>query len=293
MTRSGKHSPRPSAKQTPAPGGNAKARSGAGLLDRVLAGWGLPSAAPDLSTLDALHRAYLTRVPFENATKLVKASRTGKPDTAIRGPVEFWEEHLRWGSGGTCFAATSAYQFLLRYLGFASTTIFCHLPAQEPDAHAALLVTVEERPVLVDVGYALPMPVPLPTDGVVRRRTDYYDVEVRPGPQEEYLVFSEDMRGQRFRYRFTLRPAPEGAYAEAWRKTFLPQAPYMRRLALGRFANATRYLYKDPTRIFEITREGERSRLLDGPPVPVLAGVFGLPEPLLEAAIRSLDRRTA
>jgi arylamine N-acetyltransferase len=247
--------------------------SGAGLLDRVLAGWDVASVTQDLSTLDALHRAYLTRVPFENATKLVKASRTGTPDTALRWPVEFWEEHLRWGSGGTCFAATSAFQFLLRYLGFASTPVFCHLPAQEPDAHAALLVTVENRRVLVDVGYALPVPVPLPTDGAVRRVTDYYDVEVRPGPQEEYLVFSEDKRGQRFRYRFTLRPAP-----------------YMRRLALGRFANATRYLYKDPTRIFEITREGERSRPLEDPRISMLAGIFGLPEPLLEAALRCLER---
>lgn len=264
--------------------------SGAGLLDRVLAGWDVASVTQDLSTLDALHRAYLTRVPFENATKLVKASRTGTPDTALRWPVEFWEEHLRWGSGGTCFAATSAFQFLLRYLGFASTPVFCHLPAQEPDAHAALLVTVENRRVLVDVGYALPVPVPLPTDGAVRRVTDYYDVEVRPGPQEEYLVFSEDKRGQRFRYRFTLRPAPEGAYVDAWRKTFLPQAPYMRRLALGRFANATRYLYKDPTRIFEITREGERSRPLEDPRISMLAGIFGLPEPLLEAALRCLER---
>jgi arylamine N-acetyltransferase len=168
--------------------------------------------------------------------------------------------------------------------------VFCHLPAQEPDAHAALLVTVENRRVLVDVGYALPVPVPLPTDGAVRRVTDYYDVEVRPGPQEEYLVFSEDKRGQRFRYRFTLRPAPEGAYVDAWRKTFLPQAPYMRRLALGRFANATRYLYKDPTRIFEITREGERSRPLEDPRISMLAGIFGLPEPLLEAALRCLER---
>lgn len=268
--------------------------SRSGLLDRVLESWELNlSAERDLDALDALHGAYLTRVPFENATKLVKAARTGNREAALRGPVEFWEEHLRWGSGGTCFAATNAYQFLIRYLGFTSYPVFCHLPAHEPDAHSALLVSVGKKQVLVDVGYALPAPIPLPAEGSIRRRTPYYDVEVRQGTQDEYLVFSEDKRGQRFRYRFTLRPAEEDAFLLAWGKTFHPQAPYMRRLAMGRFRDATRYLYKDPTCIYEITRAGERSRPLIDPVVTCLAETFGLPEPLLEAAMQSLERLTA
>lgn len=270
------------------------ARAGRGLLDRVLERWEVAASPEDgLPGLDALHSAYLSRVPFENATKLVKASRAGSPRGCMRDPVEFWEDHLRWGSGGTCFAATSAYQFLLRYLGFDAVPVFCQLPASGEDAHAALVVTLGEDRVLVDVGYALPLPIVLPGDAPTRRQTPFYDVEVRPGPGGEYLVFSEDHRGQRYRYRMVLREIPDTAFRGAWARTFDARAPYMRRLALGRFDATTRYLYKDASRVYEITRAGERSRELPEPRIEALSAVFGLPRPLLEAAQTALQRAEA
>lgn len=272
---------------TPAPAARPR-----GFLDRVLEKWEMDAVRPEPESLDRLHTAYITRVPFENATKLVKAARAGNPETALRGPVEFWEEYLRWGSGGTCFAVTAAYQFLLRYLGFTSRLVFCHLPGNRPKAHSALLVELDGKRILVDVGYALPAPVALPEQGTVRRSTPYYDVEIRTGPGEEYLVFSEDDRGQRFRYRFQTGPVTEADYQAAWRRTFHPDAPYMRRLALGRFQDGTRLLYKDGTSIFEITRAGETSRVLEGPPAEALAASFGLAPALVEAALHSLERLT-
>lgn len=263
-----------------------------GLLDRVLDKWGVAKPeAPDAAALDMLHAAYLANVPFENATKLIKVARAGIAGAAIRGPVEFWEEHLRWGSGGTCFSSAAAYQFLLRYAGFASRVLYCQLPASDEDAHTALLVNVEGRSVLVDIGYALPATVPLPDSAALRRATPYYDIEIRRGVEDEYLVFSEDDRGQRFRYRFTLQEIAEPAYLQSWRKTFLPKAPYMRRLALGRFRDGVRYLYKDrdPGAIFVITRQGEEARPLPSHPIPTLSKTFGLPRPLLEAAQKALD----
>jgi arylamine N-acetyltransferase len=261
-----------------------------GLLDRVLERWGEPPPrARSLDELDRLHRAFLREVPFENVTKLLKAARTGASPASIRTPVEFWDEHLRWGSGGTCFAATFAYQFLLRYLGFTSRLLFCHLPAELRQAHAALLVETDTGDVLVDVGYALPLPVPLPEGGALRRKTPYYDLELRSGPGEEWLVFSEDDRGQRFRYRFQARPVSEAEFRTAWGRTFRPDAPYMRRLALGRFVDGTRYLFREPDQVYEIRREGERSTTLEGPHPRALADRFGLPEPMIQASLAALD----
>src|SRR5262245_52950910 len=95
---------------TPAASPDSNARWGRsnrpkkGLLDRVLDKWGVTRPeAPTEAALEALHAVYLANVPFENATKLIKVGRAGTAGAAIRGPVEFWEEHLRWGSGGTCF----------------------------------------------------------------------------------------------------------------------------------------------------------------------------------------------
>ena len=263
-----------------------------GLLDRVLDKWGVTRPeAPTEAALEALHAAYLANVPFENATKLIKVGRAGTAGAAIRGPVEFWEEHLRWGSGGTCFSSAAAYQFLLRYAGFPSHLMFCQLPASDEDAHTALLVTAEGRRILVDGGYALPSAVPLPDGASLRKSTAYYDIEIRRGVEDEFLVFSEDDRGQRFRYRFMQKEVGEQAFLQSWRKTFLHKAPYMRRLALGRFRDGVRYLYKDkdPGAIFVITRAGEESRPLPQSRISALSKTFGLPRPLLEAAQQALD----
>lgn len=275
---------------SPATGATARGPGrAAGFLDQVLHKWGINDPGPpDPEALDRLHRAYLLNVPFENATKLVKASRAKNADACVRGPVEFWKDHLRLGSGGTCFASTSAYQFLLRYLGYTSKLLFCQLPAEKPQAHAALWVQLGGEDILVDVGYALPAPMRLAAKNTYRA-TPYYDIEARPGPNREYLVFSEDDRGSRFRYRFVLEAAPDPAYLKAWHGTFDLKAPYMRRLALGRFTPTERFLYKDAQHIFSITRAGERELSIESPPVPHLSRTFGLPGPLLTSALAALE----
>ena len=271
------------------PGSAARAP---GFLDRVLAAWGVTEPpSPSIEYLDRLHEAYLENVPFENVTKLLKAARVNGPEAALRQPVEFWKDHLRHRSGGTCFAATYAYRFLLRYLGFPSRLLFCHLPAEEPQAHSALWVELGGRDLLIDVGYALPAPVALSRRAAVRRRTPYYDVETRPGTRDEFLVFSEDDRGSRFRYRFRLEPVEEDRYLAAWRETFRPDAPYMKRLALGRYRDGTRYLFKDLTRVFTITRAGESELALGPDPAPELAALFALPPALVRAALAALEKR--
>jgi arylamine N-acetyltransferase len=267
------------------------ARPRAGILERVLERWQVvPPPVPTVDALDELHAAYLRNVPFENATKLIKAARVMSPDAAIRGPVEFWEDHLRWGSGGTCFASSYAYQFLLRFLGFRCQLLFCHLPAEKPQAHTALAVEIGDSRWLVDVGYALPTPVALPTGLTTLRTTPLYDIEIRRGPHDECLLFTEDDRGQRFRYRFIPRAASEGAYLGAWRESFRLETPYMRRLALGRFQAGIRYLYKEPGRIYAISRQGEETIALNGPEAGAVADFFQFPEVLVDSAITAMSR---
>lgn len=261
-----------------------------GILDRVLESWGRERSAPTVAALHALHSSYLTHVPFENATKLVKAARAMSPQAAIRGPVEFWEDHLRWGSGGTCFASTYAYQFLLRFLGYTSQLLFCQLPSSGPRAHAALLVEAEGTPWLVDVGYALPAPLSVPSRGTAKMRTPLYDMEFRRGARGEFLLFTEDDRGQRYRYQVKLQGAAETDFLEAWQHTFRLEAPYMRRLALGRFRGETRYLYKESGFVFAISRHGEEAQRLEGAPSQALANFFELPAPLMDAAAGALAR---
>lgn len=267
-------------------GGSARSRPGFALALRLLDAWGVsPPAGAGRRDLDVLHAACLKQVPFENVTKLLRAARAGRADAARRRPVEFWEDHLRWGTGGTCFSATSAFRWLLRRFGFRVRTLFCHLPAHAPRAHTALLVETTSGPCLTDVGYALPAPVPLPRRDAIRRRTPWYDVEIRRGPGGELLVFSADDRGTRFRYRFKPVGVGAAAFREAWLETLRPDARLMRRLALGKLRDGTRTLYAEPGHLVVLSRSDQRRVEIGEPRARRLAECFGLPEDLIAEAL--------
>ena len=152
------------------------------------------------------------------------------------------------------------------------------------------MVEAEGEPWLVDVGYALPAPVPVPPSGAVRVATPFYDIEVQRGAGNQLALFTEDDRGRRFRYQASLAGAASDTYMRAWADTFRLEAPYMRRLALGRFRGRVRYLYKASGVVYAITRRGEKTVPLSGRPPRSLASFFDLPEPLMSAAVGALGR---
>lgn len=260
------------------------------LARRLLDAWRVaPLPAGAFERLERLHAAWLRHVPFENLTKLVHCARARRPEEALRRPDLFWSEHLEWGSGGTCFAATEAFRWLLEELEIAARPVFAEMPAERQHAHVALLVETERGVCLCDVGYALAAPVPLPKSGAVRRSTPHYDLEVRRGISGEFLVFSEDDRGRKFRYRFHAQPAAEAEFEAAWLDTLRPEAFYRTRLALGRFGERTRWLFRPPDSVTTITRRGEETIRLAEPRVATLARVFELPEALVREACGVLD----
>lgn len=122
----------------------------------------------DPATLEALQRAHLTAVPFEN---LDVYHRTG-----VRTEVAWSiDKIVDRGRGGWCFELNGAFSTLLRALGFdvtriAATVLDGETPAPTPD-HLTVRVDLD-RPYLVDAGFGasgpnrpLPLDAPGPHDG--------------------------------------------------------------------------------------------------------------------------------
>jgi arylamine N-acetyltransferase len=254
-------------------------------LTEVLERWGChESGPPDEEHLRRLHHAWLDNVPFENITKLMGAHSPGGGEPT-RTLVQFWTDHLKWNSGGTCFDSAAAFRQLLEARDFSPRYVFCRLPGKGERSHVALLVTVGDDDWLVDVGYALPEPIPLPRSTTVRRQTPLYDVELRRGPEGEHLLFTEDGRGSRFRYSVAPVPATPAGFQAAWLDTFLPGAPYMSRLALGRFRGEARYIYKNASSLYVLSRTEAKLLAIPDPGVPHLSRIFGIEPELLEAGL--------
>lgn len=111
-----------------------------------------PDSPPNLETLRLLYAAWCARVPFDNVRKLihVRAANPG-PLPGCDG-VDFFENWLRHGTGGTCWSGTNPLYLLLRHLGFAARRgigtmlVAPHLPPN----HATVRVTLEGAEYLVD-----------------------------------------------------------------------------------------------------------------------------------------------
>jgi arylamine N-acetyltransferase len=130
------------------------------LLDKYINMLGVAKRQPGVNALVDLVAAHLTQVPFENISKLYyrrHMNLTSIPD--INTYLTGIEQHH---FGGTCFSNNYYFYSLLANLGY--TVRLCGADMSNPDAHMALMVEVEGREFLVDVGYAAPFLLPLPRD---------------------------------------------------------------------------------------------------------------------------------
>jgi arylamine N-acetyltransferase len=159
------------------------------LLQRYLGILGVPEKAPSRNGLAELVRAHLTRVPFENISKLYYRKHLGLAD--LPSIQQYLEGIAQNHFGGTCYSNNYYFYRLLASLGYDVS--LCAADMSTPAVHALSLVHVEGREYLVDTGYAAPflspLPRDLPTDYVVELGRDRYVFR----PQDENLCSRLDL----------------------------------------------------------------------------------------------------
>jgi arylamine N-acetyltransferase len=247
-------------------------------VDEILEALDLSRAEPGLGFLEALHARFVARVPFENATKILRhaavAEIAGKP----RRPEAFWRDHIEGGAGGTCFARVAAFGALLNDLGFAARLALGRVAADHD--HAALLVERNGRQWISDVGYPLPALLPAapgefatPRGAIVVEATDR-GFSLRLGdevPEEprQIQIFSA--------------PVSEEDFERHWRATFRPDAHFLTGVKLRVEKDGRKIAFgSGAVRVDDL-----HSRLcvpLAAPRPRRLAEIFGMDEELLSRA---------
>ena len=128
------------------------------LLQRVLSKLGLDDRPEvDLAGLNQLYAAYSARVPNDNIHKRIWL--VGDRTTPVAGgnPVEFFENWLVYGTGGTCFPANGALCELLMALGFDARRILGSVMMEgieQGGNHGAVLVRIGGTDYLADAQLA-------------------------------------------------------------------------------------------------------------------------------------------
>ncbi len=204
------------------------------LVRRYLAALGVTQTKPSLESLRELVAAQLTRVPFENISKLYNRKRhglTGLPS------IELYLEGIeRYHFGGTCYSNNYYFYSLLASLGYDAK--LCAADMSVPDAHAVCMATVDGLEYLMDVGYAapflLPMPRDLAADYVVALGRDRYVLS----PQDTNGYSRLDLyRDGRRKHGYVAKPAARKIeeFGRMIAGSFKPDATFLNSLLLTRF----------------------------------------------------------
>lgn len=198
-------------------------------LEEILDALDLSRAEPGSGFLEALFARFNARVPFENASKILRNAEILEPEARPRGPEVFWADHLAHGTGGTCFARVAAFDTLLGALGFRTRRLLGRV--ERDDDHAALLVETAAGKSIVDVGFPLPAILPA---GAALVASAQGEIQVEPTARGVAVALRDGVPEGPRSLEIFLAPVSEEHFAAHWRETFRPGGRFLREVTLRR-----------------------------------------------------------
>ena len=248
------------------------------MIDEVLASLDLSRAQPGIGFLEALFVRFNARVPFENASKILRDRDVADLAHKPRTPEIFWRDHLELGTGGTCFARVAAFDFLLGALGFRTRRLLGRV--EHDGDHSGLAVATPAGETLADVGFPLPALVPPQGD---RLDTPLAELLIERTARGTAVRWVDGVpEGPRSLELFAAEVSEE-SFAEHWRKTFRPGSRFLRRVSMRRNLENRSVSYADGC----VRVDDRHSRLLlplPGSPSAALSELFGIERDVLEQA---------
>jgi arylamine N-acetyltransferase len=258
------------------------------LLRQFLHTQGIDAAQPPVELLTEVARAF-SLLPFENLTKIIQDAEAGRVEEARRTPGRVLADHWALGTGGTCFALTSTMLYLVRALGFQAEPILADR-RYGADTHSGLLVWQDSKPHLLDPGYLILQPLPIPVSGEVRVPTPFNELILRAqdgGARVELYTLQANQ--STYRLTFKTKPVDAGEFLRAWDVSF--EADMMRYPVLSRVVgNQQLYLQKKHLLI----RGANQTKTLEVPPEQLSAEIaqqFQIAPAVVAKALSLLERK--
>ena len=250
---------------------------------------GIPRRAPGLAALTELTSAHLTRVPFENVSKLYRDHRSGF--RGIPELAEYLDGIGRHALGGTCYSNNYYLYRLLESLGY--DVALCGADMTNPDVHVAVLVRLEGREYIVDGGYGAPFLAPLPRDLA-------HDFECVLG-HDRYVLRPRDPAGRsrlelhregRHVHGYLFKPEPRRIeeFAEVVAGSYASSATFMNALVIVRFWPGRSRTLHNLTLIESEGMQVRTERIATPAELPaVVERQFGIPEAITRVALEGIE----
>ena len=243
----------------------------------------LSCPTPDLEFLSRVAKAY-SNLPYENVTKILKSASASVSDQKLRLTDEVLNDHLLWNTGGTCFSLCNALHEILTVSGFSAFIAMADMH-YGANIHCAIVVNAAGNRYLLDPGYLLHDPIPLPSVHLSHNNVMNTIVLQNEG-KGNYSLFTEENGIQRWRYRLRAHPVSCVEFEKHWLHSFSLNS--MEAVMLTRMNESGRLYYrKDRLELVESKRR--TSHKITPADFGMLSKMFGVPSDLILQAQKALS----
>jgi arylamine N-acetyltransferase len=240
----------------------------------------------------ALLRA-LSALPYENLSKIVAFHQGGRPETAQDISARWLDDASPAGEGpgvgGTCFSLTWWLKQRLDALGFSTAFLMADKRVQ-PDVHCGLLFTHGNRLYLLDPGYLIFEPIPLPSAGLsVSAFVPPNAIRIDDAAGEGVWRLHTGPRGAlKHRFDFRKQPVDEAEFLRHWEASH--HWEMMGYPVLNAVREGTQYYLQKNSLLIRTAEAGEMRKLSGAEVRRAAVELFGLPRALVEEALGILGR---
>jgi arylamine N-acetyltransferase len=254
------------------------------IVERFKKYYSIREEQPKFSLLSDISAAF-SHLPYENITKIIKDATATQPGHKLRGTEEVLQDHLRWKTGGTCFSLCNALQDVLEQSGIDAYIAMADMHYGK-NIHCAVIANLNGGDYLLDPGYLLHHPIPLPPAGMeAATPTSMNTVILRSESRDVFSLFTKEIDETKWRYRIHTERISRPTFLEHWMHSFSLNS--MDHLMLARASDSGR-LYFRKNRFDQVQQHSRRKMIVAPGEMATLTEWFGVPSDLILQAQKTL-----
>lgn len=231
----------------------------------------------------------LSDLPYENLSKIVAFHQSGGLEKSLDLSVGWLESARESGVGGTCFSLTWFLAGRIRALGMECAFLMAD-KGHARDIHCGLRFDWEGRSYLLDPGYMIFDPLPLPLAGLsCACWVSPNEVRLEHIPDPGVWRLWSGLRGQsKHRFDFRQKPVNEAEFQAYWENSYA--FPMMAYPVLNRVHGGVQYYLQKRNLLVRTPEGGGMRKLSEAEFRATLGETFGIPEALAREAMEIVVR---
>jgi arylamine N-acetyltransferase len=256
------------------------------LFGRYLNILGISRGEPSITALCEVIRTHLTKVPFENISKLLYKKQGLKYIPALSVYLDGIE---KFNFGGTCYSNNYYLYLLLKYLGYEVK--LCGADMKNPNVHIVSMVKIGGRDFIVDGGYAAPFTEPLPRDLIGNYVITFGDEKYILNPRDEsgYSKLEQYYKDE-LKHGYTAKPQPRkiDEFRNVIEDSYRDDATFMNAVMIAKFYENGSIVLRNLTLIRTDRNKVTTQSIQRDEIAAIVEKYFGIPQQIVDEAVNEI-----